>query len=57
MATIRITFTGITEEVEEKIKSYFSMYATAGYGTSIDYDNTNEDGIRTVEISRYSSCD
>jgi len=48
--------TGSPEEVEIAIAKYFNCYHPAGYGTYITSDKT-ENGVRTVYISRYRSCD
>lgn len=47
-------------EVNEKVEKYFYQYHPCGYGTCIERTEYNhKDGklVKTVTISRYSSCD
>jgi hypothetical protein len=47
-------------EVNEKVDKYFQQYNPCGYGTSIErteYNHKNGELVKTVTISRYSSCD
>lgn len=43
--------------VQAAVDEYFQQYDPAGYNTRIVSDVTTADGLRSVRITRWNSCD